>query len=165
MTRARCSIFLYLKKPINMPDKLVEILLVEDREEDAILAIKHLKKYNIANYIKWVDDGEKALNYLFGNETTDRSALPKVILLDLKMPKVDGLEVLQQIKTNAVLRKIPVVVLTSSKEEPDIETAYDLGANSYIVKPVDFQKFAERIKDIGMYWAVMNEAPVKNNRK
>lgn len=140
--------------------KFIEVLLVEDNAEDADLAIRELKKNKLANKLLHLTDGEQALNYLFakgeylGRDTTNT---PKVILLDLKMPKIRGLEVLKAIRGNKITRKIPIVVLTSSKEEQDITESYNLGVNSYIVKPVDFPKFAQSIKEIGYYWIVLNE--------
>jgi two-component system response regulator len=140
-----------------MNEHVVEILLVEDSDDDAILTIRALKKNNLANHLLHVSDGEQALEYLFSRK--DKS-LPKVILLDLKMPKVDGIEVLRQVKTNDSLKTIPVVVLTSSKEEQDILESYRLGVNAYIVKPVDFAKFGKAISEIGYFWLVLNEPPV-----
>ncbi|MTI86886.1 MAG: response regulator [Balneolaceae bacterium] len=143
-------------------DYVVEVLLVEDNESDADLTLRSLKKYNLSNNIKWVKDGEEALDYLFGkNEYAERNIKdqPKVVLLDLKMPKIGGIEVLEQIRRNQETKKIPVVILTSSHEEKDIVQSYDLGVNSYIVKPVDFKKFMESIRDIGYYWLVMNKKP------
>lgn len=140
--------------------KAVELLLVEDLEEDANLAIRSLKKYNLVNDIQWAEDGEEALDYLFARgQYHGRNAahVPKVILLDLKLPKLNGLEVLKEIRQNEITRKIPVIIMTSSKEDKDIQVAYDLGANSYIVKPVDFHKFAEVVKEVGFYWLVLNQ--------
>ncbi|QPJ66186.1 MAG: response regulator [Candidatus Nitrohelix vancouverensis] len=132
----------------------VEVLLIEDREEDATMAIRGLKKYNVANHIKWVEDGEEALNYLTANPVP-----PKLILLDLKMPKLSGLEVLKLIRKMARIAKTPIVVMSSSNEDSDIEESYALGANSYIVKPVDFEKFTDTIKKLGFYWLMINEPP------
>jgi CheY-like chemotaxis protein len=140
----------------------VEILLVEDNPADAELTIRALKKNNIANKLVAVNDGEQALNFIFARgEYAERNLniLPKVILLDLKLPKVGGLDVLAEIKGNPKTRMIPVVVLTSSKEEKDIIESYKLGVNSYIVKPVDFDKFLLSVKDIGMYWLLINQPP------
>jgi two-component system response regulator len=139
----------------------VEILLVEDNFSDAELTMRALKKNNIANYLIHVKDGAEALDFLFARGVYSERNInnkPKVILLDLKMPKVDGIEVLKQIKKREDTKTIPVVVLTSSKENPDIEQAYKLGANSYIVKPVDFENFKNSIKEIGMYWMLYNHA-------
>jgi len=137
----------------------VEILLVEDNMDDAELAIRALRKNNIANYLIHLKDGAEALDFLFGKgDYSERNTnnKPKVILLDLKMPKVDGIEVLKQIKRNENTKAIPVVVLTSSKENPDVEQAYQLGANSYIVKPVEFENFRTAIAEIGLYWLMYN---------
>lgn len=140
----------------------VEILLIEDNPNDAEMAIRALKKRNLANNLVHVEDGEEAINFLFGNgkfENRVNAKAPKVILLDLKLPKVDGLEVLRIIKSKDETRNIPVVVLTSSKEEKDIVESYALGVNSYIVKPVDFDKFVEAIGDLGFYWLLLNQTP------
>ena len=141
----------------------VEILLVEDNLNDAELTIRALQKNNIANYLIHLKDGAEALDFLFARGTYSErnpNSKPKVILLDLKMPKVDGIEVLKQIKKREETKTIPVVVLTSSKENPDIEQAYKLGANSYIVKPVEFENFRNAVKEIGMYWMLYNNALV-----
>ena len=140
----------------------VDILLIEDNSYDAELAIRSLSKNNLTNNVLVLDDGEKALNYLFcRNEFSERNSdeKPKLILLDLKLPKVDGLEVLKELKINDKTRHIPVVILTSSKEEQDIITSYKLGVNSYIVKPVDFHKFSDAVSKLGMYWLLLNEIP------
>ncbi len=145
-----------------MENTLVEILLIEDNENDAEITIRALRKSNIANKIKHLSDGEQALNFLFGKgdyEGRDVEIKPKLIMLDLKMPKVDGLEVLEKIKSDPVTKKIPVVVLTSSREHPDIEKCYELGVNSYIVKPVDFDNFSTAITQSGMYWMLINQSP------
>lgn len=134
----------------------VEVLLIEDNPDDAGLAIHALKKINLANNLLHLHDGEEALSYLFSNELT---SMPKVILLDLKMPKVDGIEVLRKLKSDEAKKIIPVVVLTSSKEETDIVEAYKLGVNAYIVKPVDYDKFVKAISEVGMFWLVMNQPP------
>jgi len=141
----------------------VEILLVEDNINDAELAIRALRKNNIANNLIHLTDGAEALDFLFGRgKYLERNInnKPKVILLDLKMPKVDGIEVLKQIKQNEDTKTIPVVVLTSSKENPDVEQAYLLGANSYMVKPVEFENFRAAVAEIGMYWLLYNHPPV-----
>lgn len=141
-------------------DNQVEILLCEDNKRDADLTIRALKKKNLGNKIVWVKDGEEALDYLFGrNEYEDRAVedTPKVILLDLKMPKVDGMEVLEEIRSHPATKFIPVVILTSSNEEKDIVKSYELGVNSYIVKPVDFDKFTEAVSDVGYYWMLLNK--------
>lgn len=137
----------------------VEILLCEDNKRDADLAMRALKKRNIVNNVKWVENGEEALDYLFGRNTYEGRSVkeaPKVILLDLKMPKVDGLEVLEEVRKHPETNHIPVVILTSSEEEKDIVRSYDLGVNSYIVKPVDFQKFIDSVSDVGYYWLLLN---------
>jgi len=142
----------------------VEILLVEDNPDDVKLTLHALRKYNLANNIQIVNDGEEALDFLFGRRRfAERNIqqVPKVILLDLKLPKVDGIEVLREIKADQNLRKIPVVVLTSSKEDRDIIDAYQLGVNSYIVKPVEFDEFVKAISNVGLYWLILNEAPAK----
>jgi two-component system, response regulator len=134
----------------------VEILLIEDNPDDAGLTIHALKKHNLGNNLLHLEDGEEALAYLFSDEMT---AIPKVILLDLKMPKVDGMDVLRQLKSDERRKIIPVVVLTSSKEDRDILEAYQLGVNAYIVKPVDFDKFVKAISDIGFFWLLLNQPP------
>jgi CheY-like chemotaxis protein len=144
----------------------VEILLVEDNPNDAELAIRALKKNKLANNVIRVADGEEALDYIFARKSfkfRNRFNIPKLILLDLKLPKVDGLEVLKILKSDVVTKLIPVVVLTSSREEKDIVESYRLGVNSYIVKPVDFDKFIESVKDIGLYWLLLNQQPDINN--
>jgi len=138
-----------------MENKEIDILLIEDNEDDAELTIRALRKDNVARNIIHLKDGEDALDFLFGNgQYTGRNTnnRPLLILLDLKMPKVSGLEVLEQLKSNDQTKTIPVVMLTSSKEHPDVEKAYALGANSYIVKPVDFDNFRKVVNDLGIYW-------------
>ncbi len=140
--------------------KSATILLIEDNPDDELLTVRALQKNNIANEIVVVRDGEEALNYLFGTGTfagRDTSQLPQVVLLDLKLPKIDGLEVLKQIRLNPLTQLLPVVVLTSSNEEQDIITSYSLGANSYVRKPVDFTQFIEAAHHLGLYWLVLNE--------
>jgi two-component system, response regulator len=144
-----------------MAGEEVEILLVEDNPDDADLALRALKKVNLANRIEHVADGAQALDFLFctgayAHRHSDNR--PKVILLDLKLPKVDGLEVLQRIKADPKTRTIPVVVLTSSHEERDLVESYQLGVNSYIVKPVDFEQFTEAVRQLGLYWLLLNQA-------
>ena len=141
--------------------ELRPILLVEDSVRDIELSLAALKKNNCANEVVVVRDGAEALDYLHrrGAFAARAPQLPVVILLDVKMPKVDGLEVLRQIKADEALRLIPVVMLTSSREEPDLVRAYELGVNAYVVKPVGFQEFVEAIRQTGMFWAVINEAP------
>jgi two-component system response regulator len=146
-----------------MINKIIEILLVEDNPNDAELTIGSLKKNNLANNIFIVEDGEEALDFLFAKGKYSERNInekPKLILLDLKLPKIDGLEVLREIKADEKTRTIPVVVLTSSCEESDIIRSYKIGVNSYIVKPVDFDKFTTAISDLGLYWLVLNQPPV-----
>jgi CheY-like chemotaxis protein len=138
------------------------ILLVEDDPDDEALAIRALKKNNIKNEVVVAHDGIEALNYLLGQEIyagRDLSEMPQVVLLDLKLPKMDGLEVLRQIRANEPTKLLPVVILTTSKEDQDIISSYSLGANSYIRKPVDFIQFAEAVRQLGLYWLLLNEAP------
>lgn len=141
------------------------ILLVEDNADDETLAIRALKKNHILNEVVVARDGAEALDYLFGTGAyagRDLSVLPQVVLLDLKLPKISGLEVLKRIRENDRTRLQPVVILTSSKEEQDLIASYGLGANSYIRKPVDFSQFSEAVRQIGLYWLVINEAPPKS---
>jgi two-component system, response regulator len=145
-----------------MNEKPVEILLVEDNPNDADLSLYALKKYNVANQIHHARDGAEALDFLFcTGQYSNRKVedVPKVILLDLKLPKVDGLEVLRRIKTDERTRRIPVVVLTSSREDRDVVESYQYGVNSYIVKPIDFEQFTEAVRKLGMYWLLLNEVP------
>jgi len=138
----------------------LEILLIEDNANDAELTIRSLRKNNIANHIIHLNDGATALEFIFGTgkyEGRNVNHKPKVILLDLKMPKVNGLEVLERLKSNESTKRIPVVVLTSSKESPDVEKSYALGANSYIVKPVDFESFRKIVNELGVYWLLLNQ--------
>jgi len=140
----------------------VEILLVEDNPNDVELTLRALKKRNLANKVHVVRDGAEALEFIFGTGTyaeRDINHIPKVILLDLKLPKVDGLEVLRIVKSDERTKVIPVVVLTSSKEESDLVESYRLGANSYITKPVDFDKFAQIVSEMGLYWLLVNQPP------
>jgi CheY-like chemotaxis protein len=142
----------------------VEILLVEDNPSDAELALRALQKHHLANNVVVVTDGEEALDFVFARGAFSARKVengPKVILLDLKLPKVDGLEVLRAIKGDPRTKVIPVVVLTSSKEENDIVESYRLGVNSYIVKPVDFDKFVEAVKNLGLYWLLLNQPPMR----
>ena len=139
-----------------MATKGVEILLVEDNAHDAELTLRALKQRNLANQVHLCRDGAEAIDFF---DAVGAGTAPKVVLLDLKLPKIDGLEVLQRLKRDARTKAIPVVVLTSSSEEPDIEKAYALGANSYIVKPVDFEAFARAVSDVGLYWLLLNHPP------
>jgi two-component system response regulator len=139
----------------------VEILLVEDNPQDAEITLRALKRANFANHVQWLKDGEEALEFLFceGQFADQPRPRPRVMLLDIKMPKIDGIEVLKRIKADARTRSIPVVMLTSSKEESDLVRSYDLGVNSYLVKPVDFQRFSEEVTRVGYYWVAMNQMP------
>jgi two-component system, response regulator len=139
-----------------------DILLVEDSPEDAELAIHALRQENLANVIFVVRDGEEALDFIFCRGAVAQRSIdrpPKLILLDLKLPKVDGIEVLKEIKSDPRTRLIPVVIMTSSREERDLVRSYDLGVNSYIQKPVDFEQFRQKVKTAGLYWLVINETP------
>jgi len=139
-----------------------DIVIVEDNPNDAELMIHSLKKNHLANKLIVLEDGEQALDYIFCRgkySGRNLSRPPKVIFLDLKLPKVDGLEVLKQVKSNEATSKIPVIIVTSSKEDPDIAAAYNLGANSYVVKPVDFDNFLKTMSQLGLYWLVVNENP------
>jgi CheY-like chemotaxis protein len=137
------------------------ILLVEDSIKDVELTLAALEEYKLANEVVVLRDGSEALEYLFrrGKFANRGEGLPAVVLLDLKMPKVDGLEVLAQMKQHPDLKKIPIVMLTSSREECDVVKSYALGVNAYVVKPVDFQQFVDSIKEIGYFWAILNEPP------
>ncbi|HNV83891.1 MAG TPA: response regulator [Arenimonas sp.] len=139
----------------------VEILLVEDSEHDAEMTMRVLKRRGIVNEIAWVKDGVEAVEYLFcEGEYADRdNGMPKLVLLDMKMPRMDGLQVLRKLKSAEKTRHIPVIMLTSSQEESDLMNSYLSGVNSYIVKPVDFEQFDETIAQVGMYWAVVNQTP------
>jgi CheY-like chemotaxis protein len=141
--------------------ELKPILLVEDNPKDIELTLAALADNRLANEVIVVRDGEEALDYLFrrGIFKLRAAGNPAVVLLDLKLPKVDGLEVLEQIKTDAMLRTVPVVMLTSSREEPDLSRSYKLGVNAYVVKPVDFTEFTQAIREIGLFWAVINQPP------
>jgi two-component system, response regulator len=143
-----------------MTDNEVEILLVEDNPSDAELTIRALKRNNLANFISHVKDGAAALEFIFGDPNAPGvERTPKVILLDLKLPKVNGLEVLERLKANPRTRSIPTVVLTSSREDTDLKRCYELGVNSYIVKPVEFESFVTAISKLGLYWLLLNETP------
>jgi CheY-like chemotaxis protein len=147
-----------------MSENQVEILLVEDNFNDAELTIRSLRKSKLVNEILHLKDGEAAIDYLFGTGAYDGRDIeikPKLILLDLKMPKLNGIEVLEKIKSHSHTKTIPVVVLTSSRENPDIERCYKLGVNSYIVKPVEFINFSKAVTDLGLYWLLLNHPPVQ----
>ena len=150
-----------------MDTRLGRILMVEDDPRDVELTLTALEEYNLANEVVVTHDGAEALDYLNcrGEFSTRSGENPAVILLDLKLPKVDGLEVLQQIKSDPKLRIIPVVVLTSSREEKDMVASYQLGVNAYVVKPVDFHEFVNAIKELGIFWAVINEPPPGSAKK
>ncbi len=146
-----------------MKGKPLVILLVEDNPDHTELVIRSFEDHRVANKIFHVADGEKALDYLFRRgefEDSKKSPSPDIILLDLCLPKIDGLEVLKEIKSNAALRRIPVVILTTSEAEKDLAAAYDYHANSYLVKPVDFDKFTKLMDDLGFYWLAWNHKPV-----
>lgn len=145
-----------------MNNAAVEILLVEDNPDDVELALYALKKNSLANQIQIARDGEEALDFLFcRGQFSDRrfDMPPKVVLLDLKLPKIDGLEVLRQVKSDPRTKSVPIVVMTSSKEQRDMVEGYQLGVNSYIQKPVDFDQFRDIIKELGFYWLVINQSP------
>jgi two-component system, response regulator len=140
----------------------IEIILIEDNAHDAEMTMRTLKKNSLANHIVWLKDGESAMEYLFSNgEDRGSSAIPKprLILLDLKLPKVDGLEILERLKGDDATRFIPVVVMTSSGEPGDVRECYKLGVNSYIVKPVNFDEFTEAVRQLGLYWLLLNRPP------
>jgi CheY-like chemotaxis protein len=145
-----------------MSKDAVELLLVEDNPSDEELTLHVLRKHNLTNRIKVVRDGAEALAFLFGEAV---GKLPRLILLDLKLPKVNGLEVLGRIRSDDLTKRIPVVVLTSSREENDLYTSYELGVNSYIVKPVDFAQFTEAVRQLGLYWLLLNEQPPAHDRQ
>ena len=140
----------------------IEILFVEDNHYEAELTIRALKKHNLANKLKHIDDGEEALDFIFAQGAfagREQSLYPKLIILDLKLPKVDGLEILRKLKANEKTMLIPVVVLTSSREERDVVESYKLGVNSYIVKPVNFESFTSAVANLGLYWVILNHGP------
>ncbi len=142
----------------------VEILLVEDNLSDAELITRALRKVNLANHLIHVKDGEEALEFIFATGAfsgREKKYIPRVILLDIKMPKVDGIEVLRQIKANSETKRIPVVIMTSSKEEQDIIRSYELGVNSFVVKPVEFNDFAKAVSELGLYWILINQPPAE----
>ena len=143
-----------------MRDKI--ILLVEDNQDDEVLTLRALRQNNILNEVVVARDGVEALDYLFAagaHKGRDTNIMPQVILLDLKLPKIDGFEVLKRIRSDSMTKHLPVVILTSSKEEKDLINGYSLGANSYICKPVDFENFIEAVRQLGLYWLVINETP------
>lgn len=146
-----------------MTERPIEILLIEDNPNDVALALHALKKHHLANNIQVLRDGAEALEFLFGTGAyaqRDTTNVPRVVLLDLKLPLVSGLEVLRQLKADPRTHPIPVVVLTSSHEERDIVESYQLGVNSYIVKPVDFAQFSEAMRTLGMFWLLLNQPPI-----
>lgn len=146
-----------------MHETMVEILLVEDNPNDVVLTLRAFKKHKLGNGIHVVHDGAEALEFLFGTgayEGRSFACLPRVILLDLQLPKVDGLEVLQRIKADPRTRAIPVVVLTSSPEQCDVIESYQLGVGSYIVKPVDFERFTEAMRQLGLHWVLLSQPPL-----
>ncbi|MHB8886035.1 MAG: response regulator [Methylovirgula sp.] len=147
-----------------MPDlnSRVEILLVEDTATDAELSMYALKKHNLTNNLVWVKDGAEALDFLFARGSyaeRKTTSSPKVVMLDLRLPKIDGLEVLRQIKADETLKHVPVVVLTSSKEDRDLAECYKFGANSFVTKPVEFNEFVDAVAKLGLYWVLVNKPP------
>ena len=145
-----------------MNDTIIEMLLVEDNPHDAELAMRALKEHNLSNKIHWVKDGVAALDFVFATGTyadRDIHLPPKLILLDLRLPKVDGMEVLKKIKTDERTKFIPVVILTSSKEDRDIIESYRLGVNSYVSKPIEFEGFIKSVSELGLYWLLLNKPP------
>lgn len=145
---------------MTFQESVVQILLVEDNPNDAELALHALRKGNLANQVDWVKDGEAALDYLFHRGPYNgKKGQPKVILLDLRLPKVDGIEVLRALRADSKTKELPVVVLTSSKEEQDLVETYRLGVNSYVSKPVAFKEFADTVTQLGLYWVLINQVP------
>ena len=141
---------------------VVQILLVEDNPNDAELAMHALKKNNLANSVDWVKDGEEALDYLFHRGVyADKKGLPKVVMLDLRLPKVDGIDVLRAVRETPDTKELPIVVLTSSKEERDLVETYRLGVNSFVAKPVVFQEVVETVANLGLYWVIVNRVPAE----
>jgi CheY-like chemotaxis protein len=151
----------------NLQHEIVDILLVEDNPNDAELAIHALKKHNLANRLEWVKDGEQALDFLYcqGVFAGRRRGLPQVVLLDLRLPKIDGIQVLRDIRSRPETRELPVVVLTSSKEERDLVETYELGVNSFVPKPVEFDEFARTVAELGMYWVLVNRVPPEKRQQ
>lgn len=137
----------------------VEILLVEDNPDDVELTLRALKKHNLANHVRVVNDGAEALACILPDDVTGESICPRLIILDLKLPKVSGLEVLERVKSDERTKLIPVIVLTSSQQESDLIASYRFGANSYVVKPVKFEEFVEAVAHLGLYWLLLNKAP------
>ena len=137
------------------------ILLVEDDPNDVELILEALKDYNLANRVVTVNDGVEALEYLRyeGSYALRKKEMPAIILLDIKMPRMDGIETLREIKTDSALKTLPVTMLSSSREEPDLKKCYELGVNAYVIKPVDFKEFAATVRDLGIFWAIINETP------
>ncbi len=148
-----------------MSDSTIELLLVEDNPADQELTLHVLKRHNLANRVKIARDGAEALEFIFGSDSGTRTSevTPRMILLDLKLPKVSGIEVLSRLKADPRTRNIPVVVLTSSRQDADLERCYELGVNSYVVKPVDFGQFAEAVRQLGFYWLLLNQGPPASN--
>lgn len=145
---------------MTFQESVVQILLVEDNPNDAELALHALRKANLANQVDWVKDGAAALDYLFHQGAYNgRKGQPKVVLLDLRLPKVDGIEVLRELRADPRTKELPVVVLTSSKEERDLVETYRLGVNSYVSKPVAFKNFADTVTQLGLYWVLINQVP------
>jgi len=145
-----------------------DILLVEDNSDDAEMTIRSLRKVNLAHNLFHVEDGQQALDYLMGQgkfEGRDTGKQPKVVLLDIKMPRVDGIEVVRQLKLNELTKSIPIVIMTSSGEEKDMLDSYRLGVNSYVVKPVNFESFAKAVSELGLYWLMINRTAPTNNKK
>jgi CheY-like chemotaxis protein len=147
-----------------MPPSEVEILLVEDNPDDRELTMRALKRHNLVNRLHAVEDGEEALDFLFAEgryAVREGQRLPRIVCLDLKLPKVDGLEVLRRLRSDPRTRTLPVVVLTSSREERDVVESYRLGVNSYVVKPVEFEAFARAVSELGLYWLLLNQRPTE----